>query len=186
MSVRFHDHGEVFGLPRLLRRPLWRRIEVVNEAYDAAHRVFGGLRIDLTAEPIVYHRQFWSVDRLHPGEVGHRRLAHEFATGLRTLGYDVEPPGLSPTGGELPSTWRDLVWLATAGVPWLGRRARDLAPWAARLAAGEAVARLQQQPALPRPLATAGARVPREGGVTYVDRGEPMSFGGEVARPSAR
>ena len=26
MTTRFHDHGEVFGLPRVLRRPLWRRI----------------------------------------------------------------------------------------------------------------------------------------------------------------
>ena len=143
MTLRFHDHGEVFGLPRVLRRPLWRRIEVVNDAYDAAHRTYGGLRIDLTAEPVVYQREFWSVDRLHPGELGHRRLAYAFVTGLRELGYDIEPPGLDPTGGQVPNTWRDLVWLATAGAPWLGRRARDLAPWAARMAVSEAMTRWQ-------------------------------------------
>jgi lysophospholipase L1-like esterase len=170
MTVRFHDHGEVFGLPRLLRRPLWRRIEAVNEAYDAAHQAYGGLRLDLTTDPAVYHRQFWSVDRLHPGERGHRRLAHEFADALRSRGYDVEPPGLTPTGGELPNAWRDLVWLATAGAPWLGRRARDLAPWAARLAAGEAVSWLQ-------------APAPR-GRVAYAGRGESVSP--EAARPTAR
>lgn len=137
MTTRFHDHGEVFGLPRVLRRPLWRRIETVNDAYDDAHRLYGGLRIDLSAEPVVYQRQFWSVDRLHPGELGHRRLAHAFANGLRGLGYDVDPPGLVPTGGEIPNAWRDLVWLVTAGAPWLGRRAHDLAPWAARMAASE-------------------------------------------------
>ena len=75
----------------MLRRPLWRRIEVVNEAFDAAHRRYGGLRIDLSREPVVYQREFWSVDRLHPGELGHRRLAHAFATGLRELGYHVDP-----------------------------------------------------------------------------------------------
>jgi lysophospholipase L1-like esterase len=142
MTARFHDHGQVLGLPGLLSRPLQRRIEVVNEAYAAAHRAYGGLQIDLTAEPLVYDRQFWSVDRLHPGELGHRRLAAEFAIGLRTLGFQVEPPSLEPAGGKLPNTWRDLWWLATAGAPWIGRRARDLTPWAARLAFGEATARL--------------------------------------------
>jgi len=141
LTTRFHDHGEVFGLPRMLRRPLWRRIEVVNDAFDAAHRRYGGLRVDLTAEPVVYQREFWSVDRLHPGELGHRRLAAAFALGLRELGHDVDPPGLVATGGEVPNAWRDLVWLATAGAPWLGRRARDLGPWAARLAFSEAAAR---------------------------------------------
>jgi GDSL-like Lipase/Acylhydrolase family len=143
MTARFHNHGEVFGLPAVLRRPLWRRIEIVNEAYDAAHAVCGGLRIDLTAEPMVYQRRFWSVDRLHPGELGHRRLAYEFAGGLRALGYPLAPPALAGDGGEPPSAWRDLVWLVTAGAPWLGRRARDLGPWAARLAVSETWTRLR-------------------------------------------
>ena len=148
LTTRFHDHGAVFGLPRVLRRPLWRRIEAVNDAYDSAHRTYGGLFVDLTSEPVVYQREFWSVDRLHPGELGHRRLAHAFATGLRELGYDVEPPGLVATGGEVPNAWRDLVWLATEGAPWLGRRAHDLAPWAARLAVSEAMTRWQRRAAV--------------------------------------
>ncbi len=156
LTARFHDHGEVFGLPRMLRRPLWRRIEVVNDAYDAAHRTYGGVRIDLTTEPVVYEREFWSVDRLHPGELGHRRLAHAFVTGLRELGYDVEPPAQVATGGEVPNAWRDLVWLATAGAPWLGRRARDLAPWAARMALSEATTRWQSRAAVSGPAAPAG------------------------------
>jgi hypothetical protein len=149
MSVRFHDHGAVFGLPRILRRPLWRRIEVVNEAYDDAHRVFGGLRIDLATESVVYQRQFWSVDRLHPGELGHRHLAHRFATGLQALGYDVTPPTLACTGGRQPTWWDDLKWLTTAGAPWVGRRAKDLAPWAARMAASEAASRFPGRAAMP-------------------------------------
>jgi lysophospholipase L1-like esterase len=143
LSARFHNHGEVFGLPPVLRRPLWRRIEAVNEAYDAAHVLFGGLRVDLTAEPVVYQRRFWSVDRLHPGELGHRRLAHEFAAGLQALGYPLARPALAEDGGEGPSAWRDLMWMITAGAPWLGRRARDLGPWAARLAVSETAARLR-------------------------------------------
>ena len=70
--MRFHDHGRVFHLQEPLARPLERRIDSLNEAYD-------GIRVDLAACPDVYRRDFWSVDRLHPSELGHRRLAGEFA-----------------------------------------------------------------------------------------------------------
>ena len=39
-----------------------------------------------------------------------------------------------PAGG-VPLSWRqDVEWLVTEGAPWLGRRARDLGPWAVRMA----------------------------------------------------
>jgi hypothetical protein len=65
LTVRFHDHGQVFGLPSWLRRPLWQWIEQVNTIYDDPFSRFGGIR---------------------------------------------------------------------EGVPWLGRRAHDLTPWAAKMA----------------------------------------------------
>jgi hypothetical protein len=49
LTARFHDHGAVFGLPGMLRRPLHARIEAVNAVYDEVHATFGGHRIDLTA-----------------------------------------------------------------------------------------------------------------------------------------
>jgi len=49
-----------------------RRIEVLNIIYDEVHHLYGGLCVDLAAHPGVYDRKFWSVDRLHPSELGHR------------------------------------------------------------------------------------------------------------------
>lgn len=137
LMVRFHDHGAVFGLPGVLRRPLWRRIEQVNEVYDAIQATYGGIRIDLAERPEIATRDFWSVDRLHPSELGHRRLAHGFGTLLNEQGLDFPLPSLVRDGGRVSTRWGDLHWMVTEGAPWMGRRAKDLGPWAARMALAE-------------------------------------------------
>lgn len=141
LTARFHDHGAVLGLPAVLRRPLWRRIEHVNSVYDEVHRLYGGVRMDLGGRPEVTTREFWSVDRLHPSERGHRLLAHGFALLVNEAGIAFAPPSLERDGGRVPSRWQDLHWMVTAGAPWMGRRARDLGPWAARMALSELAAR---------------------------------------------
>lgn len=138
LTVRFHDHGAVFGLPGMVRRPLWRRIQAVNAAYDEAHERFGTLHIDLAAEPAIYQRRYWSIDRLHPSELGHRHLAAAFARQLQRLGYDLAAPQLDAAHINSPHVWRDGLWLVTEGVPWLGRRAHDLVPWAISMLTEEA------------------------------------------------
>ncbi|TDU88193.1 lysophospholipase L1-like esterase [Kribbella voronezhensis] len=134
LTVRFHDHGQVFGLPSWLRRPLWQRIEQVNLAYDELFARFGGIRIDMAGYPEVYRRDFWSVDRLHPGERGHRRLARAFADELQRHGVRIAVPPALDCAGDTPSKWADTLWMLREGTPWLARRARDLAPWAAHMA----------------------------------------------------
>lgn len=133
LTARFHDHGAVFGLPGVLRRPLFNRVLAVNAAYDEVHARFGGLRLDLAAHPAATDRTYWSVDRLHPSERGHRALAAAFAELLVRDGYDFELPSLEPTGP--PARWHeDMAWMVQQGAPWVGRRAKDLGPWAVRLA----------------------------------------------------
>jgi lysophospholipase L1-like esterase len=133
LTARFHDHSRVFGLPKLLGRPMARRIEVLNAVYDEIHATYGGLRIDLAAHDDVYVRSFWSVDRLHPSELGHRTIACEFAAQLNEHGLVFAPPSAACTS-EAPSRLHDARWMVTEGGPWLGRRARDLGPWAVRRA----------------------------------------------------
>lgn len=145
MTARFHDHGAVFGLPRSLRRGLHRRIEAVNTAYDEIHRTFGGLRIDLATQTEVYTREFWSVDRLHPSELGHRAFARMYAEQLAGLGIEFVPPSAERDGNYLPSWRTDLAWMVTEGAPWVGRRVRDLGPWAVKVAwSGRPVAGARQ------------------------------------------
>lgn len=79
MTVRFHDHAELLPLPRVMRRHLSRRIAVLNAAYDDIAARYGALQVDLSSAPEVKERRFWSIDRLHPSELGHRYLATRFA-----------------------------------------------------------------------------------------------------------
>jgi lysophospholipase L1-like esterase len=139
LTARFHDHGAAIGLPAVLRRPMLARIEAVNTAYDEVHRTYGGLRVDLAAQPGILLRESWSIDRLHPSERGHRALARSFAGLLQREGLAFPHPEAEPSGGYRPSWRRDLAWMAAEGVPWMGRRARDLGPWAVRLAWTEGV-----------------------------------------------
>lgn len=138
LTARFHDHGEVFGLPGVLRRPLFKRIEAVNEVYDEIHERFDTLRIDLALRPEVRTREFWSIDRLHPSELGHRALARGYGELLHARGLDFELTPIVRDGGYEPNWRTDVAWMVTEGAPWVGRRAKDLGPWAMRMALTEA------------------------------------------------
>ncbi|GAA4678182.1 SGNH/GDSL hydrolase family protein [Nocardioides nanhaiensis] len=134
LTVRYHDHAALLGLPGPLARAMAARLAVVNGVYDHLHARHGGVRVDLAAMPGHDRRELWSVDRLHPSERGHRALAAAFADRLRDAGHPVAPVGLEPAGGLPPSWRRDLGWVVAEGGPWVGRRARDLGPWAVRQA----------------------------------------------------
>ncbi len=150
LTVRFHDHTRVFGLPQMLARPMRTRVAILNEIYDEIFHRFGGVRVDLAAHPGVYDREFWSVDRLHPSELGHRVLADEFAAHLHDAGLAFDAPGLQ-LDGTIPGRLENVQWMLTAGAPWLGRRARDLAPAVAR----KWFTRVRAQAMPARPLASA-------------------------------
>lgn len=142
LMVRFHDHGRVFGLPQALRKPLDRRIDALNAVYDEIHRTYGGFYLDVATNPHVYTRAAWSVDRLHPSEQGHRWLARGFAELLHGSGLPLSSvPSLDCAADSKPTKWQDFAWLVTKGIPWVGRRARDLGPWAVCLLASELAAR---------------------------------------------
>lgn len=133
MTVRFHDHSRVFGLPSRLARPMSRRIDMVNAVFDEIDETYGGIQVDLDKVPQLYDRAMWSIDRMHPSELGHRTLAICFAELLHQRGLSFGAPSPVCTS-QTPSKANDAVWLVTQGAPWLGRRAWDLGPWIARQA----------------------------------------------------
>lgn len=127
MTVRFHDHSRLFHLPRPLARPLRSRIAVLNEVYDEIHQRHHGVRLDLSTHPGVYDREFWSIDRLHPSELGHRAVADEFAALLDERGLSFDGPGFDLDGLDA-TRWDELRWLRAEVLPWIGRRVKDLGP----------------------------------------------------------
>ncbi|PSL53711.1 lysophospholipase L1-like esterase [Saccharothrix carnea] len=134
VTVRFHDHSRVFRLPAALRRALRARIAELNGIIDAVVRRHGIECVDLDSMEGAYSLDTWAVDRLHPSESGHRRLAAAFAERLARAGCDV--PGrvsLVCTGGLKVTPLHHVGWLVVKGIPWLWRRGRDLVPYAATI-----------------------------------------------------
>jgi lysophospholipase L1-like esterase len=137
VTVRFHDHTRVLGLPALLARPMRRRIQVLNEIYDEVHERYGALRLDLSVDPAIYSRDLWAADRLHPSELGHRRLARLVGQLMVDEGLEFGLPSLSCTS-ERPRLLETARVMVVDVVPWIGRRLSDLAPWAAHQALSRA------------------------------------------------
>ncbi|WP_224390118.1 SGNH/GDSL hydrolase family protein [Pseudonocardia sp. ICBG1293] len=135
LLLRFHDHARVWPLPGPLQRALATRIAALNGAVDGAvadavaatgRSAVGILDLDTAGS---YDPAAWSVDRLHPSERGHRRLARGFAGLLGAAGFAVPGEvGLDAAGGRAVAAWQRGAWLVVQGVPWLVRRTRDLGP----------------------------------------------------------
>ncbi len=128
LTVRLPDPGQMFGLPGSLARPLARRMQAVNAAVDEVARRYGTLHLDVARDPATYQRCYWSVDRLHPNERGHRLIACRFHALLAASGFPVGPaPAPEPTSSP-PARRAEFAWMATKGTKWLLRRSRDLGP----------------------------------------------------------
>ena len=139
VPVRFHDHGKVFRLPGPLYRALKARIDELNAVIDAVVARRGVPCLDLDAMPGAYELASWSVDRLHPSELGHRMLARGLTELLEQAGVAIaEPVSLVCSGGMRPRTVDHVGWLVIKGLPWLWRRGRDLLPYAATIMAASA------------------------------------------------
>ncbi|MEJ8277702.1 SGNH/GDSL hydrolase family protein [Pseudonocardia spirodelae] len=135
LLLRFHDHTRMWPLPGPLQRALAGRIAALNAAVDGAvadavartgRACVGVLDLDSAGS---YDPAAWSVDRLHPSELGHRLLARGFAALLADAGFAVPAEvGLDAAGGRETTAWQRGAWLVVQGVPWLVRRGRDLGP----------------------------------------------------------
>jgi lysophospholipase L1-like esterase len=140
IPVRFHDHGKVFRLPGPLYRALKARIDALNDAIDEVVARAGVPCLDLVALPGAYELSAWSVDRLHPSELGHRMLARGFTELLAGAGIAVPAPvGLACSGGAQAGALQHVGWLVVKGIPWLWRRGRDLVPYATAILLRSAV-----------------------------------------------
>lgn len=99
----------LFTLPDLARRlpgmsRLRPRVNVLNELIAATAARHGALLVDVREDPWAEDIRLYGADRLHLGELGHRRVAGHLLTAL----------GVSPGDwlAPLPATVREPVWQA--------------------------------------------------------------------------
>lgn len=137
LTMRLPDPGQMFGLPKSLAKPLGRRVRAVNEALDEVAARYGTLHLDAARDPVIYERHYWSVDRLHPNERGHRLIACQFHDLLAASGFPVGPGPDPEPSSPPPSRLAEIAWMATKGTAWLLRRSTDLVPALVGLAVRE-------------------------------------------------
>jgi hypothetical protein len=137
LTVRLPDPGQMFGLPGALARPLARRMHAVNAAVDEVARRYGTVHLDVARDPATYERRYWSVDRLHPNERGHRLIACRFHALLGASGFPVGPGPDPEPSSPPPTRLAEVHWMATKSTAWLVRRSRDLVPALVGLAVRE-------------------------------------------------
>jgi lysophospholipase L1-like esterase len=137
--LRYHDHTRVFRLPARLRAALRTRVTALNAAIDTAigSATHGASAVgdpgvgvlDVHLLPGGYERAAWSVDRLHPSELGHRLLARAAGELLAGAGFAVPAPvPITCGGGREITAFHRAAWIVVRGTPWLVRRGRDLGP----------------------------------------------------------
>ncbi len=112
-------------------------LRAVNDAVDEVALRYGTLHLDAARDPAIYERRFWSVDRLHPNERGHRFVACQFHALLAAAGYPLGPGPDPEPSTPPPSRMAEFRWMATKGTMWLARRSRDLVPALLSLAVRE-------------------------------------------------
>ncbi len=131
------DPGRMLGLPEALAGPLGRRMRAVNTVVHALSGRYGAVHVELTEQSWVMDRAAWSVDRLHPSELGHRLLAREFHRALTARGVAMGDPPATALDGPTPSRAASAWWMATRGTRWVVDRCTDLLPGLLALAARE-------------------------------------------------
>jgi lysophospholipase L1-like esterase len=131
------EPGRLLRIPQALARPLARRIGAVNEVIHAVSELYATPHAHLATDPEVFDAQMWSVDRLHPSERGHRRLAGLFHDALADAGW---PVGVRPSpepANQPPRRGQQAWWMATKAVRWVADRSTDLVPQLVSLAVTE-------------------------------------------------
>jgi lysophospholipase L1-like esterase len=128
------DPGQMLGLPEALARPLARRMGAVNAVVHALSERHGAIHVHLAGPSWVTDRALWSVDRLHPSELGHRLIAREFHAVLAAAGHATGAAPARTLDGPGPGRAAGAWWMATRGTKWIADRCTDLLPDLARLA----------------------------------------------------
>ena len=162
LTMRLPDPGQMLGLPGVLARPLARRMHAVNAAVDEVARQHRTVHLDAARDPATYQRRYWSVDRLHPNERGHRLIACHFHALLAAAGYPVGPAPDPEPSSPPPTRVAEVGWMLTKGTAWLLRRSGDLVPALLGLAVRECLNSrqvTQERDDAPGPAASDSAKV---------------------------
>ena len=126
IMIELHDPNELLRIPKIMNRILRKRVESVNTVYRKIAEELEIVLIKTRDIPDVHNLKNWHIDRMHPGERGHKMLAREVAVQLQRRGWLIS----IPEEGEILIRERSqqIKWLIANGLPWFLKRSVDLLP----------------------------------------------------------
>ncbi|WP_326561909.1 SGNH/GDSL hydrolase family protein [Micromonospora sp. NBC_01796] len=106
------------------QRMMAPRVALLNRAVGETAQRYGAKLVDLFADDVFQHPEFWSADRLHLSAAGHRRVAGHV---LAALGVPADEQWLVVPPQPAPTPWlaargADLRWAGQHLAPWIKRR----------------------------------------------------------------
>lgn len=122
--VGLHDPSRIAPAPRIIKSVLLDRVLQVNAAIKWVASKTNVFLVETIDKEEIYERKNWHVDRMHPGPLGHQRIADFVRRELSLPRRSKEKlPTINVQDGRAKT-----MWLLTNGLKWFARRSIDLLP----------------------------------------------------------
>lgn len=122
--LALHDPSRIAPAPKAIKHVLLDRALQVNAALKWVSSKTNAFLVETMDKDLIYDRNLWHIDRMHPGPRGHQFIADLVR---RELSLPRRSKEKLPTESNSERKAKT-IWLLTNGFKWFARRSIDLLP----------------------------------------------------------
>jgi lysophospholipase L1-like esterase len=122
--LALHDPSRIAPAPKGIKHVLLDRALQVNAALKWVSSKTNAFLVETMDKDLIYDRNLWHIDRMHPGPRGHQFIADLVR---RELSLPRRSKEKLPTESNSERKAKT-IWLLTNGFKWFARRSIDLLP----------------------------------------------------------
>ena len=122
--LALHDPSRIAPAPKAIKHVLLDRALQVNAALKWVSSKTSAFVVETMDKDLIYDRNLWHIDRMHPGPRGHQFIADLVR---RELSLPRRSKEKLPTESNRERKAKT-IWLLTNGFKWFARRSIDLLP----------------------------------------------------------
>lgn len=122
--LALHDPSRIAPAPKAIKHVLLDRALQVNAALKWVSSKTSAFVVETIDKDLIYDRNLWHIDRMHPGPRGHQFIADLVR---RELSLPRRSKEKLPTESNRERKAKT-IWLLTNGFKWFARRSIDLLP----------------------------------------------------------
>jgi lysophospholipase L1-like esterase len=122
--LALHDPSKIAPAPKSIKHVLLDRALQVNAALKWVASKTNAFLIEIMDKELIYEKNLWHIDRMHPGPKGHQFIADLVRRELSLPRRSKEKLSTESNRERKAKT----IWLLTNGFKWFARRSIDLLP----------------------------------------------------------